>query len=58
MTHPTNMLGVVKIYQRFLTRYPLLTQAVQAGKEHTYTAFLKYQKFFYYYTYINSYLHF
>ncbi|XP_071857814.1 mitochondrial inner membrane protein MPV17 [Bombus fervidus] len=31
MTHPINMLGIVKIYQRFLTRYPLLTQAVQAG---------------------------
>ncbi|OAD62306.1 Protein Mpv17 [Eufriesea mexicana] len=31
MAFSTNMSGVIKIYQRLLTKYPLITQATQAG---------------------------
>ncbi|KOX78146.1 Protein Mpv17 [Melipona quadrifasciata] len=31
MAHSISMLNVIKIYRRLLTKYPLLTQATQAG---------------------------
>lgn len=35
MSHSISMLNVIKTCRRLLIKYPLLTQATQAGKKHT-----------------------